>query len=341
MNYKYETFRIPSNKKKAAYLLKKKGIKKKDLHMFMKYRVIESPNLELKARQSQILAGLYRIKEIRPSPFCHGFMPYRNVVSAAYSHVGQPWVIGVDVKDFFPSVRADKFMDILARRFNNPGSTMPFYFHDMMRYCFKLKGNFNTILKNQQKWGLKNVQNENELYHKYYVDGNRELQNLFYLPQGAPTSPYLSNIFLRSFDWIIARRFVPTVEYSRYADDLNFSCEKKEEFTKFFPFLKGVLKSYGLELNPKKTRFLSKAVRQSVCGVVVNEKLHPSRRFRRNMRAQLHNCGGNVRKLNRHQKGERAYLDMFKKLPMDARKSSTVVALVNIQNVLAGNGSTI
>ncbi|WP_251389035.1 reverse transcriptase family protein [Mediterraneibacter agrestimuris] len=111
-----------------------------------------------------------------------------------------------------------------------------------------------------------------------------------YLPQGAPTSPAISNLVMKPFDeymgeWCKER----DVCYSRYCDDLTFSGEKmnaKELIGK----VRGFLHAYGFELNNKKTRILKQNVRQSVTGIVVNEKPQVSREYRRNLRQELYYC---------------------------------------------------
>lgn len=110
-----------------------------------------------------------------------------------------------------------------------------------------------------------------------------------YLPQGAPTSPAVSNLVMKPFDehmekWCRCREIV----YSRYCDDLTFSgCFDPGETMKKTEGFLGVM---GFELNRKKTRILSKASRQTVTGLVVNEKVQPSREYRRRLRQEIYYC---------------------------------------------------
>ena len=112
---------------------------------------------------------------------------------------------------------------------------------------------------------------------------------LEYLPQGAPTSPAISNLVMKPFDeymaeWCRNRGIV----YSRYCDDLTFSGDFDPE--EVLKKSEGFLKAMGFELNRKKTRVLSKASRQTVTGLVVNEKVQPSREYRRKLRQEIHYC---------------------------------------------------
>lgn len=107
------------------------------------------------------------------------------------------------------------------------------------------------------------------------------------LPQGAPTSPAVSNLVMRSFDvylgkWCKERK----IQYTRYCDDLTFSGEfdPKEVIRK----VRGFLQVYGFELNQKKTRVLGRGNSQNVTGIVVNEKLQVSRAYRRKLRQEVY-----------------------------------------------------
>lgn len=107
------------------------------------------------------------------------------------------------------------------------------------------------------------------------------------LPQGAPTSPAVSNLVMRPFDvymgkWCKERE----IQYTRYCDDLTFSgaFEPKEVIRK----VRGFLQVYGFELNQKKTRVLGRGNAQSVTGIIVNEKVQVSRAYRRKLRQEVY-----------------------------------------------------
>jgi retron-type reverse transcriptase len=111
------------------------------------------------------------------------------------------------------------------------------------------------------------------------------------LPQGAPTSPRLSNLVNYILDvrlTRLARRWKG--QYTRYADDITFS------FPKDYPrHVRGViqktrriLKGLGYTLNHSKIRILRAHQRQTVTGLVVNDRVRISRRQRRLLRAVEH-----------------------------------------------------
>lgn len=107
------------------------------------------------------------------------------------------------------------------------------------------------------------------------------------LPQGAPTSPMLSNLITKRLDKRIAS-FTSQhgIRYTRYADDLTFSGEFEEGL--IINFTREVLESEGFLINEKKTRLRKQNQQQEVTGIVVNEKLQASRNYRRTFRQKMH-----------------------------------------------------
>ncbi len=107
------------------------------------------------------------------------------------------------------------------------------------------------------------------------------------LPQGAPTSPALSNIVMRNFDETIGNWCEKRgISYTRYCDDLTFSSD--ERLYHVYEKAASLLLSMGFEINKKKTHFVTNAARQSVTGIVVNEKLSVPREYKRALRQELH-----------------------------------------------------
>lgn len=77
-----------------------------------KVRWIEAPDEELKEVQRRFLDRLaYRLPT---TEWAHGFVPERSIVTHARNHVGQPWVVTADLRDFFPSMSAERVFQALA-----------------------------------------------------------------------------------------------------------------------------------------------------------------------------------------------------------------------------------
>lgn len=108
-----------------------------------------------------------------------------------------------------------------------------------------------------------------------------------YLPQGAPTSPYLSNIVMIGVDSAIASYCKEKhIRFTRYADDLTFSGNFSDgELTEF---VREEIAKIGLSLNRNKTTVLEQNVRQIVTGIVVNEKLQIPKKDRKSIRLEMY-----------------------------------------------------
>lgn len=112
------------------------------------------------------------------------------------------------------------------------------------------------------------------------------------LPQGAPTSPRLSNLVNRGLDRAITARIgALRGRYSRYADDISVSFPEDRpgcvERTR--ARVKDELGRYGYEMHVRKKLSVRRAhQRQVVTGLVVNAKVALPRELRRKLRAARH-----------------------------------------------------
>lgn len=107
------------------------------------------------------------------------------------------------------------------------------------------------------------------------------------LPQGAPTSPRLSNIIMQSFDDIISIYCRDNnLRYSRYADDLAFSgtAINIDELKILIKFHLGLI---GLKLNEDKSMLMGKNQRQIISGIITNSKIQVPREKRDELRQAM------------------------------------------------------
>ena len=109
------------------------------------------------------------------------------------------------------------------------------------------------------------------------------------LPQGAPSSPTITNIILYEFDeqmgqWCRDRG----IAYTRYCDDMTFSGDF--EPSEVIGYVRLELKKMGFLLNEQKTRIQRPGQQQTVTGIVVNEKLSIPADYRRKLRQKLYYC---------------------------------------------------
>ena len=107
------------------------------------------------------------------------------------------------------------------------------------------------------------------------------------LPQGAPTSPYLSNLIMKGFDDAVSEYCVTNkIRYTRYADDMTFSGDFDIGALLFV--VDQQLYKLKLKRNPKKTKVMRSGDRQCVTGVVVNEFQQVPREYRMKIRQEIH-----------------------------------------------------
>lgn len=109
------------------------------------------------------------------------------------------------------------------------------------------------------------------------------------LPQGAPTSPAISNLVMASFDesmggWCEERQ----ISYTRYCDDMTFSGEFDPGMV--IRKVSAYLEQMGMVLNRKKTRVYTRGSRQEVTGLTVNEWVQVPRFYRKKLRQEWYYC---------------------------------------------------
>lgn len=123
-----------------------------------------------------------------------------------------------------------------------------------------------------------------------------------FVPQGALTSPKISNI-------VSSLTFGPIIEeYCRskgytltiYADDITISVEEDpvvaagvDPIKELIRFVHRTVQRFGFRVNNKKTKVMRRNTRQYVCGVVVNDRTNLQQKERRLLRAIVYNCSSN------------------------------------------------
>lgn len=121
------------------------------------------------------------------------------------------------------------------------------------------------------------------------------------LPQGAPSSPVITNMICVPLDNALMRLAKKTgCVYTRYADDITFSTFSKE-FDKSIVYVEGkticignelakILQRNSFEVNLQKISLKSRDSRQEVTGLTVNEFPNVRRSYVRQIRAIMHSC---------------------------------------------------
>lgn len=108
-----------------------------------------------------------------------------------------------------------------------------------------------------------------------------------FLPQGAPTSSYISNLVLRSFDIKIGNFCLENdISYTRYCDDMTFS--GNFNISEMITRVKTELLKNGFVLNKKKIKIIGSNKAQIVTGIVCNKKLTVPRKYKKEIRKELY-----------------------------------------------------
>ena len=202
-----------------------------------------------------------------PSAYAMGFIEGRSVVSNATKHKSQNYVFNIDMKDFFPSIEQAR----VWKRLQVKPYRMPTQIASLIAGLCSMRIPREDV--NEE------AQHDNDKCFRYV------------LPQGAPTSPILTNMVCERLDYLLgglANKF--GLHYTRYADDITFSSmhyvySKNGEFR---TELRRIITEQGFTINEKKTRLQKRGTRQEVTGVIVNERLNVTQRYIRNIRNLLH-----------------------------------------------------
>jgi retron-type reverse transcriptase len=229
-------------------------------------RKICAPKKQLKWVQRQILRHI--LSQVPPHPAAHGFVNGRSTVSNAGPHVGHELIVKFDLKDFFPTMHYFRVMGLFASLGYPVGNCM-FGTDDESNQVAPVLARLCCYTPDPKLWGAA------------------------VLPQGAPTSPAISNLVCRRLD----ARLQGLAEankgvYTRYADDLTFSFPKAEGLNlgRFRWWVDQVCHQEGFTVHQEKFRVIRDSQRQVVTGIVVNEAVRAPRELRRELRAILHNC---------------------------------------------------
>lgn len=111
-----------------------------------------------------------------------------------------------------------------------------------------------------------------------------------HLPQGAPTSPYLSNLLSKRMDDEIAHYCTDNgFVYSRYADDITIS-SKDWNSVPSVDEVRKIVESNGHRLNHKKTKLRHKGQKMEVTGLTIGNGVHVSKAYRNEILRELHFC---------------------------------------------------
>ncbi len=234
-------------------------------------RMISVPENTLKDLQRWIVDNI--LQYTRAHPASYAFHPHSRPLEAAAEHCGCAWLLKIDLENFFHSISEGRVAEVFLQL----GFSKLLSF-ELARIVTVVIDRSNARPDSSKRWPA-------IPYYQYPHEG--------VLPQGAPTSPMLSNLVMLRTDEIlqeIAKQ--EGMKYTRYADDLAFSCGPDKSFEQIRHFLRKVSKVLtrgGFRLNHRKTTIRGPGSRRIVLGMLVDGK-EPrlAREYKDMIRLHLH-----------------------------------------------------
>ena len=225
-------------------------------------RYISAPKPALKRAQAWVLDNILARLEVEPH--AHGLVAGRSIVTNATVHAGRAVVVNLDLKEFFPSIAFRRVKGLFQKigYSEHVATVLALLCTEPPRLATELDG---------------------KVYH--VALGQRVL------PQGASTSPAITNALCRRLDRRLAGlAHKHAFTYTRYADDLTFSGESGSIVGRLLRSVRSILAVEGFTEHPRKTRVMRQGNRQEVTGVTVNVRPAVARAEVRTLRAILHNA---------------------------------------------------
>jgi RNA-directed DNA polymerase len=218
---------------------------------------------------------------LNPLPVHHcsfAFKPGSSIVKCAARHTGARWLVKMDIAGFFTSIS-----EIQAYRVFESLGYQPLVALELARLTTYTP--LNSPRYELPQWRARASDTSITDYR---------FKGLGYLPQGAPTSPMLSNLAMPKIDALIeqvAKAF--GLRYTRYSDDLTFST-RSDDFNRgkaanLIGKVTRILVPVGLRPQHRKTVVVPPGARKVVLGLLVDgERPRLSREFRSDLRQHIY-----------------------------------------------------
>lgn len=198
-----------------------------------------------------------------------GFVKGKSIYDNAKKHANQQEILNIDLFNFFDSITEKRVYGI----FKSLG-----YAKNLSLDFAKL----TTVALPEEYLNSFNY-DERKIYNKIVKQGE------CVLPQGAPTSPTLSNLITRRLDLRMSNLADKlNVNYSRYADDLTFS--GNHNTVPSFTLLAKIINDEGFIINWNKAKISKKGRLQMVTGLTVSDDIHVHRKFKKEVKKHIYSC---------------------------------------------------
>lgn len=245
------------------------------------WRYINVPQFGLLRVQKYI--DRFVLSKIPDSPYSYAFKSKISIANCAKRHLGCRWLVKIDLRHFFESLSEIQTYRVFTEAgYNNLVSL------ELARLCTKV------LPVSSKKYSKSNWKSDRHIFrYSFYKD---TYNRIGHLPQGAPTSPRLSNLIVRGLDSeIVEAADEYDLTYTRYADDMTFStgsrCFSKKKGRDFINKIYSLLPKYGLRPHPQKAQIVPPGARKIVLGLLVDgDKVRLTKHFRSKLECHLYYC---------------------------------------------------
>ena len=220
----------------------------------------------------------YILRPVPVHPLSFAYAKGGSILAAAKIHLNSRWLVKLDIASFFESISERQVYHVFRLL-----GYQPLISFEMARICTRIPWRWR---REQARWVKRS-------YHDYAIS-SYDVRKIGYLPQGAATSPMLSNLVMKTMDDDISRHAINSgLRYSRYADDLTFSTPADTfDRTQCRQLIAGVSKILlrgGFHLRGQKTVVSPPGARKMVLGLLVDkERPRLSRVFRRRVEQEVY-----------------------------------------------------
>lgn len=230
------------------------------------HRWIMSPIEELRVVQYWILNQV--LNKISVHDAAHGFVKEKSIVSNAEQHTGKEVVLNIDLYRFFDTITEKRVYGLIRG----------------LGYTDKLSLDLARLLCVKPDVDYWDTIKKEKVFDEVYITGYEAI-----LPQGAPTSPIISNLIAKNLDLSIATYCTKSnLSFTRYADDITISGNRSNLPT--FKIIEKIISDNGFIINRDKVKYIGNHRKQTVTGITVNTGVFVNKKIIKEVSKELYFC---------------------------------------------------
>ncbi|MEZ8037035.1 reverse transcriptase domain-containing protein [Vibrio crassostreae] len=224
-------------------------------------RYLQIPSDELKGLQRWINCEILNRLPVHSS--CYSYHKNSSIVQCAEKHCSSKWLIKLDIENFFDTINEVEVYKVFRKI-----GYKPLIAFGLARICTYQP---ISVLQNKKNWVQFNKNSDEMPFQKKHI------RHFGRVPQGAPTSPMLSNLVLADLDEKLSSYAQKRGGiYTRYADDLFISFSQnnfdRQQASQVIGSVLGHVKSYGYNLKKSKIKVIPPGSNKVILGLSVNDK---------------------------------------------------------------------